>query len=280
MPESQGYVFYCLHRKRGIALIGVKNIKTGLNINVWSHVLFTDESRFSLTSDSKRVYIWRESGTRNDPSNIVERDRFGSGGVMVWGGIMIDGRTPLHVFRSGSVTGQIYRDEVLDPYVRLFRGAYGRDFLFMDDNARPHRANLVDEFLESEDIKRIPWPANSPDLNPIENLWDYLGRAIARRHPPPRDVNGLKTALLEEWSLIPQTVINNVISSLKTRCDMCVRVREIIFHIKFSRLLLFVRRKLQLKGWSGKNTLDELRDGRDNVPWGGHKFTTRKYVPP
>ncbi|GFW01247.1 transposable element Tcb2 transposase [Trichonephila clavipes] len=93
----------------------------------------------------------------------------------------------------------------------------------MDDNARPHRANLVDEFLESEDIKRIPWPANSPDLNPIENLWDYLGRAIARRHPPPRDVNGLKTALLEEWSLIPQTVINNVISSLKTRCDMCVR---------------------------------------------------------
>ncbi|GFY12692.1 transposable element Tcb1 transposase [Trichonephila clavipes] len=131
----------------------------------WSHVLFTDESRFSLTGDSKRVYIWRESGTQNDPSNIVERDRFGSG------------------------------------------------------------ANLVDEFLESEDIKRIPWPANSPDLNPIENLWDYLGRAIARRHPPPRDVNGLKTALLEEWSLIPQTVINNVISSLKTRCDMCVRVR-------------------------------------------------------
>ncbi|KFM73360.1 Transposable element Tc1 transposase, partial [Stegodyphus mimosarum] len=120
----------------------------------WSHVLFTDESRFSLTGDSKRVYIWRESGTRNDPSNIVERDRFGSGGVMVWG---------------------------------RWTGAYGPNFLFMDDNARPHRANLVDEFLESEDIKRIPWPPNSPDLNPIENLWDYLGRAIARIHPPPRD---------------------------------------------------------------------------------------------
>ncbi|GFT19937.1 transposable element Tcb2 transposase [Trichonephila clavipes] len=57
---------------------------------------------------------------------------------------------------------------------------------------------------QGEDIKRIPWPANSPDLNPIENLWDYLGRAIARRHPLPRDVNGLKTALLEEWSLIPR----------------------------------------------------------------------------
>ncbi|GFU41134.1 transposable element Tcb2 transposase [Trichonephila clavipes] len=120
------------------------------------------------------------------------------------GGIMIDGRTPLHVFRSGSVTVQIYRDEVLDPYVRLFRGAYGRDFYLWMIMLVHIEQNLVDEFLESEDIKRIPWPANSPDLNPIENLWDYLGRAIARRHPPPRDVNGLKTALLEEWSLIPR----------------------------------------------------------------------------
>ena len=55
----------------------------------------------------------------------------------------------------------------------------------MDDNVRPHRATLVDEFLESEGIERIPWAAKSPDLNPIENLWDYLGRAIARRCPPP-----------------------------------------------------------------------------------------------
>lgn len=191
----------------------------------WSNVLFTDESRFSFTGDSKRVYIWRESGTRNYSSNIMERDRFGSRGVMVWGGIMIDGRTPLHVFDSGSVTGERYREEILEPYVRLFRGAYGSDFLFMDDNARPHRANLVDEFLESEDIQRMAWPAKPPDLNPIENLWDYLGRTIARRHPPPTDVNAVKTALLEEWSLIPQTVINNVIASMKTRCDMCVQVR-------------------------------------------------------
>ncbi|GFT54926.1 DDE_3 domain-containing protein [Trichonephila clavipes] len=64
----------------------------------------------------------------------------------------------------------IYRDVILEQHVRLFRGAMGAEFLFMDDNARPHRANIVDECLQSEDITRMDWPAYSPDLNPIEHV--------------------------------------------------------------------------------------------------------------
>ncbi|GBM11007.1 hypothetical protein AVEN_1340-1 [Araneus ventricosus] len=55
----------------------------------------------------------------------------------------------------------------------------------MDDNARPHRVTIADDFLESEGIVRMEWPAYSPDLNPVENLWDALDRAICRRFPPP-----------------------------------------------------------------------------------------------
>ncbi|GFU12957.1 cholecystokinin receptor [Trichonephila clavipes] len=58
----------------------------------------------------------------------------------------------------------------------------GAEFLFMDDNACSHRANIVDECLQSEDITRMDWPAYSPDLNPIEHVWDMLGRRIAARH--------------------------------------------------------------------------------------------------
>ncbi|GFY13962.1 transposable element Tc1 transposase [Trichonephila clavipes] len=97
------------------------------------------ESRFSLSSDSHRILIWRERGSRNHPSNIIERDRYGGRGVLVWGGIMLGSRTDLHIFDAGSVNGIRYCNEILLPYVRLFRGAMGLQFLFMDDNAPCHR---------------------------------------------------------------------------------------------------------------------------------------------
>ncbi|GFV71779.1 transposable element Tcb2 transposase [Trichonephila clavipes] len=106
--------------------------------NEWGRVLFTDESRFSLSSDSHRILIWRERGSRNHPSNFIERDRYGGRGVLVWGGIMLGSRTDLHIFDAGSVNGTRYCNEILLPYVRLFRGAMGLQFLFMDDNAPCH----------------------------------------------------------------------------------------------------------------------------------------------
>ncbi|GFX35161.1 transposable element Tc3 transposase [Trichonephila clavipes] len=93
----------------------------------------------------------------------------------------------------------------------------GAEFLFMDDNARPHRANTVDECLQSEDITRMDWPAYSPDLNPIEHVWDMLDRRIATRQPPPTCLPELRRALLDEWCNIPQDQIDNLILSMPRR---------------------------------------------------------------
>ncbi|GFT63576.1 transposable element Tc3 transposase [Trichonephila clavipes] len=115
--------------------------------NEWGRVLFTDESRFSLSSDSHRILIWRERGNRNHPSNIIERDKYGGRGVLVWEGIMLGSRTDLHIFDAGSVNGTRYCNEILLPYVRLFRGAMGLQFLFMDDNAPCHRTVAAEQLL-------------------------------------------------------------------------------------------------------------------------------------
>ncbi|GFU50496.1 transposable element Tcb2 transposase [Trichonephila clavipes] len=121
----------------------------------WSRVLFTDEIRFSTRRNSQRVLIWKEIGTGFYPSNLKERYRYGGSGVLIWGGIMLNRRVEFHIFDRGSVTGDCYYDEVLLLYVRLFRGAIGPDFIFMDGSARPHRTLSVEEPMESEDITRM-----------------------------------------------------------------------------------------------------------------------------
>ncbi|GFX62630.1 transposable element Tcb1 transposase [Trichonephila clavipes] len=128
----------------------------------WSCVMYSDESRFSFQSDSRRTLIWRAPGTRYRKETTIERHRYGGAGWLVSGGIILGSRTDLHV-QSVAMTGHIYRDDILEQHVRLFRGAMGAEFLFMDDNARPPRANIVDECLQSEDITRMDCPAYSPD---------------------------------------------------------------------------------------------------------------------
>ncbi|GFU48899.1 transposable element Tcb1 transposase [Trichonephila clavipes] len=104
----------------------------------------SDESWFSFQSDSRRTLIWSVPGTRYHQENTIERHRYGGAGWLFWGGIILGSKTDLHV-QSVTTTGHIYRDVILEQHVRLFWGAMGVEFLFMDDNARPHRANIVDE---------------------------------------------------------------------------------------------------------------------------------------
>ncbi|GFX08461.1 transposable element Tc3 transposase [Trichonephila clavipes] len=178
-----------------------------------------------LSSDSHRILIWRERGSRNHPSNIIERDRYGGRGVLVWGGIMLGSRTDLHIFDASSVNGTLYCNEILLPYVRLFRGAMGLQFLFMDDNASCHRAVAAEQLLESEDIERMDWPARSSDLNPIEHVWDFLGRRLAARTLPPVTIRELRLTLQDEWAAMTQQLIDTIILSMGRRCETCLAVR-------------------------------------------------------
>ncbi|GBL80410.1 Transposable element Tcb1 transposase [Araneus ventricosus] len=191
-------------------------------VSDWGNVMFTDESRFALQPYDKRVRVRREQDTRNRPENITEHHAFRGGNIMVWAGISSGYRTDLHIYRRGSVTAVRYREEVLDPILKLHAAAVGPSFVLMDDTARPHRAAIVDNFLECKGIERMECPSYSPDLNPIENIWNALGRAVCRCFPHPAALSDLETALQEEWRLLDSAVVNHLGTSMITRCTLCI----------------------------------------------------------
>ncbi|GFV75617.1 transposable element Tcb2 transposase [Trichonephila clavipes] len=173
----------------------------------------------------RRVLVWRDRGTRNNPAFIHERSQYRRAGCMVWGGINIVRRMDLHIIQNGTLICRRYADEILRPHVIAYAVAIGDSFVFQDDNARPHRARLVENMLEAETIQRMEWPACSSDLNPIEHVWDMLGRRIAVQPRPPATVRDLKIALLVEWNSIPQSLNDNLIASMANRCAAVLAVR-------------------------------------------------------
>nr|CAH7753053.1 unnamed protein product [Callosobruchus chinensis] len=119
----------------------------------------------------------------------------------------------------GTMTGAYYLQNIINAIVQPLRNEIGDQLIFMDDNARPHRTRAVQQALENGNIARWEWSAMSPDMNPIEHVWDYVSRAILNRNNPPRSTQELIVAATEEWDNIPQEVINNLIIGMHRRVD-------------------------------------------------------------
>ncbi|GFV41271.1 DDE_3 domain-containing protein [Trichonephila clavipes] len=107
----------------------------------------------------------------------------------------------------------------------------GLQFLFMDDNAPCHRTVADEQHLESEDIERMDWPARSPNLNPIEHVWDFLGRRLAASTLPPVTIRELRLVLQDEWAAMPQQLIDTLILNMRRRCETCLAFRG--YHIPY-----------------------------------------------
>ncbi|GFV57647.1 transposable element Tcb2 transposase [Trichonephila clavipes] len=112
---------------------------------------------FSVHPDSRRMFIWRDRVTWNNPALVHGNVGFSGGGMMIYAGISIDGCTDLHIILNGALAGRRYRDEILRPIANPYVG----DFRLMNDD----RAYLVDDFLFEEEIPRIDYPACLQDMN-------------------------------------------------------------------------------------------------------------------
>ena len=164
--------------------------------------IFGDESRFQLYPVDGRLRVRRLPGERFRPGCQAHRVQAGGGSVHVWGAFHNSAKSPL-VLPDGYLTGVLYRGILQNTLVPFARHYFGDNYRYQDDNATPHRARVVLDFLQQGNVTKMEQPPRSPDCNPIEHLWDELGRAISSMDNPPQNLDELRQALLDKWAQIP-----------------------------------------------------------------------------
>ncbi|UYV69907.1 Transposase [Cordylochernes scorpioides] len=172
------------------------------------------------SNNSRRVRVWRRRGERSNPAAIVERPTVRQRGIMVWGAITYESRSPL-LRIQGTMTAQRYVDDVLRPVTLPYLQGVP-NALYQQDNARPHTARISQQALQ--DVQMLPWPPYSPDLSSIEHVWDIIGRRL-HALPQPRSEDELWQMVEREWRAIPQDAIRTLIDSLARRVAACIAVR-------------------------------------------------------
>ncbi|GFW09570.1 transposable element Tcb2 transposase [Trichonephila clavipes] len=195
----------------------VQSTASSAAIQAQNQVVFSDESRFNLSSDDNRVHESRRRGERLNPAFALQRHTTPTAGMMVWRGIAYNTRSPL-VLNRGTMSAQRYVHDILQPHVLpLMQWLPGA--LFQQDNARPHMARVSQDCVRT--VTTLSWPARSPDLFPIKHIWDHLGRRVGH----PMSLNKLEAKLQQIWKEMSQDIIQNLYVSMPDRIASCIHAR-------------------------------------------------------
>lgn len=204
-----------------------------LSIYEWRKVIFSDEACVEIGKQSRQLRVWRYTGERFNLNCLAPTFKVGRRSVMIWACFAGEVKGSL-VFcdenkekEKKNITAISYLDILkkhLLPFKLIVRELTKKNAVFQHDNAPIHTAKIVKEWFKEEGIKVIDWPANSPDLNPIENVWKLLKDNIQRREVFPKTKEELKIALEEEWQKFDTSILNGIIDSMPRRIKAVLKV--------------------------------------------------------
>ena len=187
--------------------------------NEWDNVIFSDEKKFNLDGPDCCAYYWHD--LRKEPEVKLSRN-FGGGTLMIWGGFSSHGKTPLATI-STRMNSEKYVELLEDVLVPFTEDVMPEDFTFQQDNAAIHVSKRSKQWFSERDIKVLDWPARSPDLNPIENLWGILARRVYSGGRQYGTVRELEAAVRESWRSIPAAMLAHLVNSMPNRIFETIR---------------------------------------------------------
>ena len=180
----------------------------------WKTVIFSDEKKFNLDGPDGLMYCWHDLRKKKPE---YPRRSFGGGSVMVWGAIYAGGKSELAVL-EGKQNAVSYIQTLGGFLLPILSTNSQTSMIFQQDNAAIHTAHLTKMWLLLKNIKTMDWPAHSPDLNPIENLWGLLARRVYADGRIFQTTSELKSTILEEWHNFSIDIIHSLIQSMPNRC--------------------------------------------------------------
>lgn len=193
------------------------------NVDDWKNVIFSDETRICIGfGDNVGQRVRRKPNEKFHKQCLKSSVKFPQG-VMIWGCIGSRGTGSICILNR-TMNTEVYVDVLehkLLPTVEKYFG--DGNFIFQQDNASCHKSNNSKKWLEENNVPVLEWPANSPDMNPIESLWNILKRNV--RNKAPQTLGQLKEDIVSCWNEIPSDTCAKLIEQMPRRIKALIKAK-------------------------------------------------------
>jgi uncharacterized protein (DUF2267 family) len=198
-------------------------------VDDWKRVIWSDETKINRFNSDGRVWAWIRDGEQLQPKHVKVTVKHGGGSIMIWSALTYAG-TGWMCKIDGNMDKTLYKEILQDEQDRTINFAaeelnLRRDqMVFQHDDDPKHTSNLVQEYLKNQEYQVLEWPSQSPDLNPIENMWRLLKIRLNEYDTPPKGMQELYERVTKVWyDVIDKEECRNVIHSMPRRIEQCIR---------------------------------------------------------
>jgi hypothetical protein len=195
-------------------------------IENWKRVIWSDETKINRFGSDGLQYVWKRPGEPLSDREISPTMKFRGGNIMVWSCMG---------WQRVGVLSEVEGKMDAKQYIQILEGGLeesieklgmeAEEVIFQQDNDPKHTSKLAKEWFKNQDFELLDWPAQSPDLNPIEHLWHLLKKKVLSYENPPKGVWELWKRTAEQWDSITLEVCQRLIESMPRRLQAVIEAK-------------------------------------------------------